>query len=141
MRTIIIQALEKTLWESFGSEFLGRTKSRQDSHIRSAHECELNDILDAIVKIDADLENTDEPVHFVAYDLGRLPRVAPEELDLSSVVMRLNYMESKFKSLDAKVAKNADNVDLLMDVSLQSTGYAAAARKHVPHALNTPPDS
>ena len=128
-----ISYAKRTLWDSLGSEFLGNTKSRQDSHIRFAHECEIDDILNALAKIDADQSDSEGHVHFVAYDLGRLPRVAPEELDVSSLALRLIDLEHKYKSLESKVAKNSDNVALAMDINLQTTGYANAARRHVPN--------
>ena len=128
-----ISAAKHTLWKVIGDQVLGKTKIRQDSHIRSRHESEISDILEALAKVDVDVNESVESVHFVAYDLGRLPRVAPEELDLTSVVLRLTDLESRFKSLDAKVAKNTDSVECLTDVSLQTTGYAHAARQHVQH--------
>ena len=72
------------------------TMARQDSLNRhgAAHEAEMDDSMDAVMKLDAEVDSdVVAQVQFVAYDLGRLPRVAPEEMDLTSLVMRITQLE------------------------------------------------
>ena len=77
-----IKYAKKDLWEVYGPEVLGETPARNDSHNRAAHEKEADDILEAVGIIDTGVEAAHQ-ISFVAANLGRLPRVAPEELDLT----------------------------------------------------------
>ena len=86
------------LWDTYGIDVLGSTKSRQSSVNRASHVVEAKDILDGISKID--LGGDSHPaVQFVAQNLARLPPVAPEELDLASMVLRLKQLECKSSSV------------------------------------------
>ena len=77
-----IKYAKKDLWEVYGPEVLGETPARNDSHNRAAHKKEADDILEAVGIIDTGVEAAHQ-ISFVAANLGRLPRVAPEELDLT----------------------------------------------------------
>ena len=57
-----------------------------------------------------------------------MPRVAPEELDLSSVILRLTQMERKHASLERSVALNSDHMTTMMEVQLQASSYSAAVK-------------
>ena len=69
---------------------------------RGAHVAHADDIIKTLVKIDRDAG--DQPI-FVAVKLDRLLGYSPEEIDLISVVERLNDLERKFVCLDHTVAK------------------------------------
>ena len=128
-----ISAAKVTLWDAYGAEALGATMARQDSLNRAAHEAEIDDIMDVVMKLDAEVDSDVAQVQFVAYDLGRLPRVAPEEMDLTSLVMRITQLEHKHASLENNVAKNVDNITALMDAQFQTAGYAGVTKSHVGH--------
>ena len=129
-----IREAKQTLWDAYGEDVLGVTPSRHDIQGRDAHDKEVDDILLAAATIDAGVEAA-EQVTFVAANLGRLPRVAPEELDLTSVVMRLTQLERTYASLERKVASNTDSVAAILEVQLQTSSYSVAAQQHVSHVM------
>ena len=68
-------------------------QTSKDSLNLAAHEAEIDDIMDAVMKLDAGVASDNvAQVQFVAFDLGRLPRVAPVETDLTSLVMRITQL-------------------------------------------------
>ena len=125
------------LWDSM-RDHLDAFEARRDSKHGLVHEKELNDILDAIIVIDSIFNGSDNPVIFVAYNLKRLPRVAPEEVDIISLVTRLGELEDKFKVLGGKVSTNTGKVEVLMDAKFQP-GYADAVRQNVQSRPNPGP--
>ena len=94
---------------------------------RGAHVAHADDVIKTLVKIDRDAG--DQPI-FVAAKLDRLPRYSPEEIDLISVVERLNDLERKFAHLDHTVAKQTDTMAMILDAQCRR-GYADAARQRV----------
>ena len=97
------------LWDACGAEALGATTARQDTLNHAAHQAEIDDIMDAVMKLDAEVaSDVVTQVQFVAYDLGRLARVAPEEMDPTSLVMRITQLEHKHASLENNVATNVE---------------------------------
>ena len=81
-----ISAAKVTLWDAYGAEALGATMARQDSLNRAAHEAEIDDIMDAVMKLDAEVDSDVVQVQFVAYDLGRLPRTRGSRGDGSDLI-------------------------------------------------------
>ena len=71
----------------------------------------------------------DQPI-FVAAKLDSLPRYSPEEIDLKSVVERINDLERKFARLDHTVAKLTDTMAMILDAQCRR-GYADAPRQLV----------
>ena len=126
-----ITTAKNTMWQEYGTDVLGPTPSRQDSPNRSAHEVEIDDLLNAVNVIDRDAGHL---MTFVAWNLGRLPRVAPEELDLTSVILRLTQLERKHEYLERKVALNTDQVTTMTEVQLQTTSYSGAVKRNAEHA-------
>ena len=95
---------------------------------------EAKDILDGISKID--LGGDPRPaVQFVAENLARLPPVAPEELDLASIVLRLKQLECKSSSLEGLVNKHTEDIQVVMDAQMQMSGYAAATKRQAPQVM------
>ena len=121
------------LWELYGEEMLGTIPNRQDSVNRGAHEKETDDILSALYTISNDSEPDFVKIQFVANCFSRLPRVAPEEIDLTSIVMRLTQLERNQTSLERKVASNVDNISAVMEAQFQLNGYSAVAQRQVQH--------
>ena len=121
------------LWELYGEEMLGSIPNRQDSVNRGAHEKETDDILSALYTISYDSEPDFVKIQFVANYFSRLPRVAPEEIDLTSIVMRLTQLERNQTSLERKVASNVDNISAVMEAQFQLNGYSAVAQRQVQH--------
>ena len=99
--------------DAYGKDVLGVSPSRHDTQGRDAHDKKVDEILLAAATINAGVEAA-EQVNIVAANLGRLPRVAQEELDLTSVVMRLTQLERTYASLERKVASNTDSVAAIL---------------------------
>ena len=78
----------------------GSVVRHRNTPAREAHVAHAHDIIKALAKIDC----SDEvfPL-FVAAKIDRIPRYSPEEIDLTSVVERLNDLERKFGVLDGTV--------------------------------------
>ena len=129
-----IPEAKQTRWDAYGEDVLGVTPPRYDTQGRDAHDKEVDDISLAAATIDAGVEAAQQ-VTFVAANLGRLPRVAPGELDLTSVVMRLTQLERTYASLEIKVASNTDSVAGILEVQLQTSSYSVAAQQHVSNVL------
>ena len=102
--------------------------SRQDSVSRSAKEAEVIDILNGMKKLDSENENI--PL-FVASNLSKLPKYGPEELDVTSIVQRLNEVEKKCESIEKiekTVGENSDSISTLFNIQYETKSYAAKAR-------------
>ena len=111
---------------------------RQDSDLRSAKEADIVDIINAFRKMDSD--DADFP-DFVCKNMDRIPKYAPEEIDLASVVQRLSVVEDKLLNLhtvenkvaqvERSVTKNDDSVKTLFDLFYQSNSMAAKLKQSV----------
>lgn len=86
----IIEAKRK-IWEIEPS--LGEFPERKTSEKRTSAEAHLDDIVDALVKLD----NEQRIPIFVAKNVERLPDRQPEELNLLSVINRLSKIEKTIK--------------------------------------------
>ena len=113
----------------------GSVVRHRNTPAREAHVAHAHDIIKALAKIDC----SDEvfPL-FVATKIDRIPRYSPEEIDLTSVVERLNDLERKFGVLDGTVAKHTDTMAAILDVQC-ATGYAATAKQGAVKSAWGPP--
>ena len=116
---------KEVLWAYCGSH-LGKYLHHKKSPNREAHVAHAEDIIKSILKMDQ--EGIKTPT-FTAADLGPLPKFGPEELDLTSVVRRLNELEQNMARIDSNVAKQADTVASLLDAQCQTSGYAAVTKR------------
>ena len=71
-----ILTAKKLLWDVYGN-FLENFTDRRTTDNRTAEDANLNDILIALINLDAKNVTTE----FVAKDLHRVPKRAPEELN------------------------------------------------------------
>lgn len=133
-----IRDAKNDLWSAYGENTLGKFVRRRDQPQNPAHEKATDDILSAMYKLD--LNDSVTNVSFAARNLDRLPKYGPEELDLTSMVMRVMQLEQKHESLERKVAMNVENISTMMDAQLhvQQVCYSEVARQPVRHA--TPGD-
>ena len=81
--------------------------TRKSTNKRSGSSANLEDILDALNKLDSE----DKLPKFVAYNLSRVPDRQPEELNLICVINRLATVENKLKQYDDTLSSHA--VDLM----------------------------
>ncbi len=89
-------AIAKGIIWSLADAHLSTFKPRNDSKLRSAAEADLNDLLDALVKIDGKVKLPT----FAAVHIDKMPRFNPEDVDLFSLNERLNQLERKLEQHD-----------------------------------------
>ena len=82
---------------------LGELNERRDGKTRSAKEAFLDDVIDALTKLDAAEEMPVIAVH--AEDLHLVPRVHPEELDLISLADRMGTVEEALVNIQKTLTK------------------------------------
>ena len=84
---------KKLLW-NIDDLNLGNFIERRDSDKRSCSEANINDILDALIKLDSE-QNLP---NFVAKNIDKLPDRQPEELNLLFLINRIATMEKTLKN-------------------------------------------
>ena len=84
---------KKVLWEN-RSEILGPYVERKKSDKRSVAEANINDILEALIKLDS----TQKSPKFVAQNLDKLPERQPEELNVLTLINRIASIEKTIKN-------------------------------------------
>ena len=122
-----IATSKKLLWDYCGSHLEAYVQHKRSLN-REAHVANADDIVKALVKLDK--EGYPIP-SFAAAKLDRVPRFGPEELDLTSLVMRVKELERQMQNVDSKIAKQNETVETLLDVQVQTSGYAAVAKRAV----------
>ena len=108
--SIEIANAKKVLIASFnevvkGSQYITK---RCKSSARSAHEAELEDILNLLELIDA--QSGFASTCFVAVDLGRMPNYGPEDINLSTIVDRQCRTEVQLQGIDVTVLALAESL-------------------------------
>ncbi len=104
-------AIAKGIIWSLADAHLSSFKSRNDSKLRSAAEADLNDLLDALGKIDGKVKLPT----FAAVNIDKMPRFNPEDLDLFSLNERLSQLEKKFELHECMMEKRS--ISSVMDSS------------------------
>ena len=84
---------KKILWNEYSSE-LGSLKGRRDTDKRSCSEANLNDIIDALLKLDSEQKMP----KILAKNIERIPDRQTEELNMLFVLERLTKLEKTFKT-------------------------------------------
>ena len=85
---------------------LGNIERRRSTSVRSKNDAEISDILQGMRKLD----NVENRPTFVAVDWKRLPKNVPDELDIFSIVERINDLDNLAKKQDDRITKNAEDV-------------------------------
>lgn len=88
-----INNAKKVLWEN-RSEILGPYVERKKSDKRSVAEANINDILEALIKLDS----AQKSPKFVAQNLDKLPERQPEELNVLTLINRIASIEKTIKN-------------------------------------------
>jgi len=86
-------------------------------------------------------EQTSPHVKFCAVDLAKVPRFAPEEVNMNSLLMRVQKLETSFgklEKLESTCNSNANDIKRVW-TSLQSSG--PSVRRQTPYVANAPPSS
>ena len=107
---------------------LGVAPVHRDTAARGAHVIAAREIVDGIHKVDEDPKVRHQ---FAAVQLDRLPQYGPEELDLTSVVMRLRQLERQYDRLDGEMAQCKDSVATIQAQPSRVDSYAAATKRRV----------
>ena len=96
----------------------------RDTAARGAHVIAAKETVDGIRKVDAAKVKVD-----AAIKLDRLPQYGPEELDLTSLVVRLREVERHCNRLDGQMAECNKTVTTLTDDHARTAGSYAMATK------------
>ena len=107
-----IIAAKQILWDVAGDN-LEPMVVRKTSNNRTSAEASIDDIFDAVTKLDSD----DKLPKFVASDLARLPDRQPEELNLMYIIDRVSIIENKIKSQEQVITDHAIKILKLNDAS------------------------
>ena len=106
---------------------VGGRPVHRDTAARGAHVIAAKEIVDGIRKVDAAEVNV-RP-QFAAIKLDRLPQYGPEELELTSLVVRLREVERHCNRLDSQMAECNKTVTTLTDDHARTAGSYAMATK------------
>ena len=96
---------KKLLWNLSSSE-LNSYIERKSSENRTCDDANLNDIFEALVKLDL----TQNLPDFVAKDFSRIPERSPEELNLTYILDRISRLEKAVRISDNIVATHANSI-------------------------------
>ncbi len=124
----IFNARDK-LWGACDASIIGNKKRRNDLTSRLAHVATVDDIMNALVKLDAASRMPN--VVILARDLHLIPRSHPEELNNISLISRLNRMEKHMSNLQVCVYRNTSETLVINDKLSQMPGiksYASAVK-------------
>ena len=132
----VIENAKKVLWEECSGDILGLLTRRKNTEERTSQRANVEDILDALGKLD---EASSMPIFAViSDDLNLIPKVKPGELAEYSVVDRLSSLEDKVNRLCNTVATlSNENAALKERISRQPV--TAAPRGVNPWITVTPP--
>ena len=92
----LISDAKKDLWKCYG-DVLGKMKERKGSCTKPKYEFEVDDVLDAMNKLDT--LKIEPNLVVSASDLFLLPRTRPEEVLPISIIERLSTLESQMKRI------------------------------------------
>ena len=112
---------------------------RRASPQRSAQEADIEDILSIFEHVD---DKRILPT-FAAVNLNKIPKFNPEEVDMYSVVQRLNKLEHQVKSNSDWISKSTQNAKSYSDVLQGQTSGVSAAKPQaestkIPNAMREP---
>ena len=88
-----IYEAKKQLWTAEGTQSLGGIIERKKTAKRSASEANVDDIIEALIKLDSE----DCVPCFTAKNVERLPECQPEQLNIVSIIDRLSSLEKEIK--------------------------------------------
>ena len=124
---------KRLLWEVCGNH-LDNLTERKTTDKRTSEDANLNDLLSALIAIDANNVTTE----FVAKDLLRLPKRAPEELNVTSLLERIVNLEDAVNRSEETLShhtvqiselslvKNCTNKLNILENKVQEHGIALA---------------
>ena len=130
-----ISEAKRILWNSSSQEIIGPRPLRRNPNANGKN---LDDIFTALQVLD---EQSETIPTFAAVKLDGVPRYAPEEIDMTSMILRINDLERKCARLDKQVANNSDTIQTVMDAQMQSNSYASAMKRGPDNAQLQPRNS
>ena len=130
-----ISEAKRILWNSSSQEIIGPRCLRRNPNANGKN---LDDIFTALQVLD---EQSETIPTFAAVKLDWVPRYAPKEIDMTSMILRINDLERKCASLDKQVANNSDTIQTVMDAQMQSNSYASAMKRGPDNAQLQPRNS
>ena len=145
-----ITAAKNNLWSSIidATSYLGNKPNRRGSSNKSLSESNVEDIIDAINKIDNEKKIPVPKFVVEAPDLKMIPKAVPEEMLSISVCERLNALEANYdqmhENIDMLTAQNLlMKQEILQLKSVSPNSYASKIKsgteKKISHAEETVP--
>lgn len=95
-----IDKAKDVLWMVLGETVVGKKTTRNNSVSRSAVEANVRDIISALKS------HTSDDITYVANNLDRMPRWAPEELSLLALASRVSAIENELITVKTTLASN-----------------------------------
>lgn len=130
-----IEEAKELLWKHYDGD-LPKFENRNNSERREKHEKEVDDILSSLSKLDNDGKYG--RIVFACVDIGRLPKVEACNLDIVSVVQRINALENANKQMSQLVMQHdrkllglqdlQSSVELQNDLRCQQASYSKAVK-------------
>ncbi len=106
-----IYSVRNALWDTCDTAVIGKVIHRNESASRSAVEITVDDILDALSKLDT--ARMVPNIMMKAVDLYLIPKSHPEELSTISLVDRLNVFETKMSEIFGHIDRlTSENIAL-----------------------------
>ena len=105
-----IRMAKELLWRFYGYKLLGKYQKRRGGNSLSVEKADMKDIQDALKTVDSNLDE-DKQHSYVAKNMERLPKSAPQEAELGSIVTRLRNMELEMARMDKVVTQNVINIE------------------------------
>ena len=129
-----IIAAKKLLWDLCGNK-LGPYHDRKTSPNRTGSSANIDDIFEALTKIDS----CDSVPTFVALNVDRVPDRQPEELNLVMIVDRLSNIEKLARSHDDAIISQGLSILELQDMAKRyGTNTAEGGNKIATHDCGIP---
>ena len=106
---------KKLLWE-LKSDFLGPYNERKSTVNRSSSEANLNDIFDGLQTLDT----IDQIPNFVAKNIDKIPERQPEEINIVSLLNRINKIEKKTTEYKNTLSNHEIDLHYLKSLDIDS---------------------
>ena len=106
---------KKLLWE-LKSDFLGPYNERKSTVNRSSSEANLNDIFDGLQTLDT----IDQIPNFVAKNIDKIPERQPEEINIVSLLNRINKIEKKTTEYENTLSNHEIDLHYLKSLDIDS---------------------
>ena len=122
-----ITSAKNILFNQCDTDINGETIKRQSTNTRSKEEANIHDIVQAIIQLDNSQKLSTMAI--AAFDMHKIPRMHPEEMNMISALERIRALEDTVNNLRYMVdTVMTDNASLRADIaSHRAPSYAKIA--------------